>query len=131
MLSRAELKRISTARLQDADILLKARRYDGAMYLCGYAIELGLKLRICKTLHWPEFPETSADFKDLQSFKTHDFNALLRLSGIEATIKTLYLVEWSIVRQWKPELRYSKTKTISPQTATDRLTAAKLLLKAL
>ncbi|RCR70169.1 HEPN domain-containing protein [Larkinella punicea] len=50
MLLKADLKRIAQARLHDAKVLLDAGRYDGATYLCGYAIELGLKLRICKTL---------------------------------------------------------------------------------
>ena len=31
---------------------------------------------------------------------------LLRLSGIEAKIKLHFLVEWSVVVQWRPEARY-------------------------
>jgi hypothetical protein len=42
-----ELLKISQARLRDSDALLGAHRYDGAIYLCGYAIELALKARIC------------------------------------------------------------------------------------
>jgi len=44
MLSRADLKRIATERLADAEILLKAERYDGATYLRGYVVEMMLKL---------------------------------------------------------------------------------------
>jgi hypothetical protein len=36
--------------LIDAEVLLNAKRFDGSVYLCGYAIELGLKKRICETL---------------------------------------------------------------------------------
>lgn len=93
MIQRAELKRLAIARLADAETLSKAKRYDGAIYLCGYAIELGLKFRICKTLRWKAFPETSADFQGLMSFKTHELNTLLRLSGIEETVKLTYLAE--------------------------------------
>ena len=50
MIQTNDIKDIARARLQDADILLTSGRYDGAIYLCGYAIELALKARICQTL---------------------------------------------------------------------------------
>lgn len=50
MLTRAELTHIAQARLADAEALHQAGRYDGAVYLCGYAVEVGLKHRICVTL---------------------------------------------------------------------------------
>jgi len=34
---------------------------DGATYLCGYAVEVALKFRICLTLNWPEFPSTGGE----------------------------------------------------------------------
>jgi hypothetical protein len=131
MIDKAELRKIAAARLRDAQSLLVAGRYDGATYLCGYAIEIGLKLRICKTLRWRGFPETNAEFRDLQSFKTHDFDALLRLSGIENKIKSQYLVEWLTVKRWNPELRYSKTGSASSQATADFILATSTLLKFL
>lgn len=50
MISTQELKKIAAARLRDAEILYQGKRYDGAFYLCGYAVELTLKAKICKTL---------------------------------------------------------------------------------
>jgi len=50
MLDKKEINEIARARLEDAEVLFSARRYDGAVYLCGYAVELGLKSRICNTL---------------------------------------------------------------------------------
>ncbi len=50
MLDKKEVKKIARARLKDAEVLAASRRYEGAIYLCGYAVELGLKARICKTL---------------------------------------------------------------------------------
>ncbi|NLJ29092.1 MAG: HEPN domain-containing protein [Deltaproteobacteria bacterium] len=50
MIAINDLRKIAQARFKDADVLLKAWRYDGAIYLCGYAIELALKARICKIL---------------------------------------------------------------------------------
>jgi len=50
--SRSDLQKIARARLRDADVLYRAQRYDGAIYLCGYAVEIALKARICKALAW-------------------------------------------------------------------------------
>jgi hypothetical protein len=83
MITARNLRAIARARLRDARVLLRARRWDGAVYLCGYAVELALKARICQTLKWAGFPETPAEFKGLQSVKTHDLEMLLHLSGIE------------------------------------------------
>jgi HEPN domain-containing protein len=58
MIARDELRRIAWGRLRDAELLLNGGRYDGAAYLCGYAVELTLKARICRTLKWAGFPST-------------------------------------------------------------------------
>ena len=112
MIKLSDLETLSLARLEDAKALMEAERYDGAMYIAGYAIELALKARICKTLNWIEFPE-SPDYK---SFKIHKLDVLLHLSGIETVIKTDHLADWSLASQWNPENRY---KTITPVSKTD------------
>ncbi len=40
MISVAELDNIARARIEDAQALLTAGRFDGATYLCGYAFPL-------------------------------------------------------------------------------------------
>ncbi len=96
-------------RLREAKTLLNSSQFDGAIYLCGYAIELSLKAKICETLHWNEFPFTTNEFKAYQTFRTHDLDILLHLSGIESVIRGSYLSEWSIVSAWNPEDRYRMT----------------------
>ena len=56
MMRKTEIEEIVQARLQDAEVLFESSRYDGSVYLCGYAVELGLKARICRTLQWDEYP---------------------------------------------------------------------------
>jgi HEPN domain-containing protein len=124
----SQLRSIAKARLRDADVLLRAKRFDGAFYLCGYAVELALKSRICRTLGWSSFPETKSEFEGLQSIKTHDLERLLRFSGIEERIRRKYLSEWSEVVNWNPEKRYQAIGQSTPQQATDMLTSAKRLL---
>ena len=125
------LKSISRARLRDAKVLLEAKRYDGAVYLCGYAIELALKARICQTLKWAGFPETQQEFKGLASIKTHDLEILLRFSGIEPRIKQKYLPYWSVVLDWDPEKRYQRTGQVTQQEANDMISSAMKLLAAI
>ena len=101
-----DLLAIARARLDDVEVLLENDRADGAEYLCGYAIELALKARICRTLNWTGFPQTRKEFENFASFKTHKLEVLLSLSGQEQRIKTDHLWEWSAVEKWDPEARY-------------------------
>ncbi len=131
MISTIELKKIASARLKDAEVLYKDSRYDGAVYLCGYAIEITLKAKICKTLKWGGFPSTNAEFKGLQSFKTHSLELLLSLSGQEVKIKTGYLADWSIVVNWDSETRYSVIGTATKTDAFNIIESAKIIIRAL
>ncbi len=123
-----ELKSLSEGKLIDAAILLKEGRFDTAYYLCGYAIELALKRRICLTLDWDGFPKK--DFPDLGSFKTHKLAPLLTMSGFEKKIKKDYLSVWSVVVDWDPEIRYS-SQGVDQQVAEVMLALTKSLLEVL
>jgi len=126
-MEKIQIDRIVEARLIDAEVLLNSKRFDGSVYLCGYAIELGLKRRICETLKWNEYP-TSGKYS---TFKTHDLDVLLHLSGIEDNIKIHYLSEWSIVSQWNPEARYKPIGNIQETDAINMLVSAKEIIKNL
>jgi len=128
MIDTKDIKKIAKARLKDAEALLASRRYEGAIYLCGYAVELGLKARICKTLKWAGFPSTRKEFEGYQSFKTHDLDVLLHLTGIEGRIKTQLFAQWSAVAAWDPESRYNSIGKASPTDAHLMVSAAKSLL---
>jgi len=131
MLTRRQLQQIAKARLQDAEVLFQSRRYDGSIYLCGYAIEIGLKNKICKTLRWNDFPHTPGEFKDFQSFKTHKLDILIRLSGAESKIKINFLADWSVVAKWDPEARYQPIGTATRQEARSMIDSTKSILRQL
>lgn len=126
-MKKEEIEKIVQARIEDASILYEASRYDGSVYLCGYAIELGLKARICRTLQWDEYPTS----KKYQTFKTHDLDILLHLSGCEDKIKLKHMADWSIVAQWNPEARYNPIGKVQDSDAKDMLESTKELLKIL
>jgi HEPN domain-containing protein len=131
VISRTDLRRIARARLRDSEVLFEAARYDGAIYLCGYAIELALKTRICRVLNWPGFPATRAEFASYQSFRTHNLDVLLTLSGRERKVKSQYPAEWSTVVDWDPEMRYTTAGTASRRDALEMIEAARVLMRFL
>jgi hypothetical protein len=86
MIPVADMKSIARERLQDARALLSKERYDGAVYICGYAVEIALKARICRTLGWTGFPETNSEWADKKSLRTHDLAILRAFAGVEKVI---------------------------------------------
>lgn len=126
-MQKIEIEKIVQARIEDAEVLYKASRFDGSVYLCGYAMELGLKARICRTLQWDQYPTS----KEYSSFKTHDLDVLLHLTGLEDKIKVKYMAAWSIVAQWNPEARYNPIGNVKDSDAKDMLESTKELLRLL
>lgn len=114
-----QLAELAKERLADAKALYSAGRYDGAFYLCGYAVETGLKYRTCKALDWDVYYSEGNEYK---SFKTHKLGELLRFSGMEKQKNSLFLAEWLIITKWDSEIRYSSLK----QTRED----VKLMIEA-
>lgn len=128
MIQKNDLRKIARTRLKDADILMASKRYDGAVYLCGYAVELTLKARICRTLKWNGYPLTSKEFENYRSFRTHDLDILLHLTGLEKLIKTAYLAEWSHVAKWNPAARYQSIGTAKKDDTQLMISSAKILI---
>lgn len=131
MIPVGELDRIAQARLDDSKALLVAGRYDGASYLCGYAVEVALKARICRVLNWPEFPSTRGDFEGYRSFQTHELDVLLHLSGQEQRIKQQNFRDWNAVSLWNPESRYNVVGTSQRADTEAMIQGAQALLSAL
>ena len=77
-----ELWGLSQERLIDAKALYAAGRYEGAFYICGYAVEMGLKYKICKTLGWDEYP-VSEGGSGYKSFKTNKQELLALHTGLK------------------------------------------------
>lgn len=131
MIAVADLDGLAAARLEDAKILLGSNRFDGAVYMCGYAVEIALKARICRILNWPSFPMSQKEFQGLTSFRTHDLDVLLRLSGQEVRIKQHHFVDWNSVAVWNPEARYKPIGSATQPDAETIINAAHALLKVL
>ncbi len=48
-----QIEKLALERFQEANILFRAGKYDGAYYLSGYSIELALKAKICRRFGVP------------------------------------------------------------------------------
>jgi HEPN domain-containing protein len=112
-------------RLDEAEALYGAGCYDGCAYLCGYVVELALKAAVCSTLGVPEYPEKGSRLRE--SFKTHDFDDLKLLAGMEQafTANPTLLASWSVASKWKPERRYETKGTYGQVAAKAILDAVR------
>jgi hypothetical protein len=117
--NRRKLQELAKLRRRESAALLKARQFAGSYYLLGYAVECALKACIAKQTQKHDFPDRVI----AQKAHVHDLEQLLRLAGLEPTLKedmsgnrTLEL-NWAIVKDWKETCRYNSA--ISAAEARD------------
>ena len=126
LLDKATLQTNAVVRLADAQVLFDNGRYDGAAYICGYAVEFALKARIRETLRSATYPDR------IQGFKTHQLETLLFLTGQESHIKQNALPDWTfVVQNWRPEMRYEAAGTVLAANVQSLLDATSTLLSLL
>lgn len=124
MANHKELKAIAKSRLKAAKILLDHKDYDGAVYIMGYAMECCLKAIICKRLNLLQYPDKSGSRDKDNIFKTHKFDILLTLAGLESDFNINLSLEryenWSELTKWNTELRYEPIGTCN-ETDAERM----------
>ena len=131
MITRTDLRKTAREYLQSAELLRDDRKYDMAVYLSGYAIEIALKDRICRTLKWRGYPATSGEFSNFRSFQTHNLEVLLDLSAIEDRIIAVLGADWEIVAEWSPEQRYKPRGTYTKDDADTMISTSARALKVI
>jgi hypothetical protein len=62
-------------------------------------------------VNWTAFPTTGAEFAAYKSFRTHELEVLLRLSGREGHIKQDHYALWNVVAVWRADSRYNSIGT--------------------
>ena len=93
-------KQVAHVRLEDAAVLLHQKRYAGAIYLAGYAVECLLKWAVTEKHEYVYLPA---------ELEIHDLNKLLAEAGLKASLtqkERLEGVFLGLARSWGPELRY-------------------------
>ena len=89
--------------------MLRAKRWEGAYYLCGYAAECALKACVAKRTERHEFP----DRERIRASYTHNLTDLLTAADlkkehIEAMKDGRFAMNWVLVAQWSAESRYER-----------------------
>ena len=113
MITRSELKKLVDRRLRDAHVLISGRRYESAYYIAGYAVECAIKACIAKQFKRNTIP----DRRLVNETYKHDFENLLRTAGLFDRLEDDTKANpglgssWSVVKDWKPDVRYSTEKT--------------------
>lgn len=87
--------------LQDADVLLEGRRFDGAAYLAGYVVECVLKTLI-------QVETGGANRSHDLIFLRDQFDVLAIQAGIRTGrfLESLESLNSSEILGWKPDMRY-------------------------
>ena len=109
-MNRNDLRRLARIRLKEARALSEAQCFDGAYYLCGYAVECGLKACIAKATRRSEFP----DLEKVKASYTHNLTNLVKQAGLEAALQAEaasdpdFDLNWTIAKDWSEKARYAQ-----------------------
>lgn len=149
MIALRTLKYLTTQRLKDAEVLMAGRRYNGAVYLMGYALEFSLKRKLSNTLGFSRgFPESDGEMRhyytsqlaafnaistgislnQIKQIRNHKLSELLKFSGAEARIVASYYNDWVLVCSWDPENRYVR-QNWTARRASAFMNAARIILR--
>ena len=109
-MNRMELQQLAELRVQEAKCLLSASLYDGAYYLCGYAVECALKACIAKKTREHDFP----DLELVQGSYTYKLQKLIDVAGLEQVWRhhcdqnPTFRAYWNTVKDWRETGRYQR-----------------------
>ena len=93
-------KPVAQARLEDAEVLLRKKRFGGAVYLAGYAVECLLKWAVTEKRQCIYLPA---------ELETHDLGILLAEAGLKRSMdrnQRMQILFSGLAESWGPDLRY-------------------------
>ncbi|MFO7904770.1 MAG: hypothetical protein ACQESR_11225 [Planctomycetota bacterium] len=125
-MNRTELQQLSDDRIEDARVLLEAKRWPAAYYLAGYALECALKS--CVLAYIDRTGIIFEDKKYAQKRWTHDIEDLVRQAGLtierdKAADANITLGQhWSIAKDWSESSRYRLSTQLQAEKLFNALT---------
>lgn len=128
-ITKVELLHLADTRIDDAKALLDSGRPDGAYYLAGYAVELGLKAVIASQIKAEEVPD-----RNIRDFWSHDFSKLIKVAGIQEKLQDRlrasyddvfpdFEICWEIANEWSEASRYTLVGSIQANRAKNLIDA--------
>jgi HEPN domain-containing protein len=122
--NRTDLQQLAEQRLEDARVLFQNGRYSAADYLCGYAVECGLKASIAKRVNQYDFPPNATFSRDVY---THDLKELVKHADLAAqrdarmARSPQFKLNWEVVQEWSEKSRYENWTTQQAQELLDAI----------
>lgn len=114
--NRQHLQDLAEARAAEAGALIAAGLWDGAYYLAGYAVELGLKACILARVAGEGIIFDEGRMKFGEECWTHDLNELVGLAGLTPGLNSfrrgnpVRVKYWEAIKDWKPGSRYDRNR---------------------
>lgn len=125
-MNRTELQQLCEERIDDARVLLTAKRWPGAYYVAGYALECALKS--CVLAYVDRTGIIFEDKKYAQKCWTHDIEELVRQAGLaverdKAAGANLNLGQhWLTAKDWSESCRYRMSTQLHAEKLFNALT---------
>jgi hypothetical protein len=111
--NRIDFQKLADMRIEEAEALLKAKKWAGAYYLAGYAVECGFKACIAKKTKRHDYPDKDFAAKCY----THKVEQLVLQAGLQVTFQTARTadpdldVNWNVVKDWDESSRYQRKRS--------------------
>jgi hypothetical protein len=122
-----DLQRLAKERIGDAKALLATRRWSGAYYLAGYAVECALKACIAKLMKSEEFPDRNF----AEKCWTHHLPQLVILAGLKSAFDLALKADpdlrnsWDTVKDWNESSRYGRVPKSDAEELYEAITDKK------
>lgn len=108
-MNRTDFRQLALCRLEEAEVLLRTRKFSGAYYLAGYAIECALKARLAKQTKRHDFPPEPNYVRDIY---THNLQQLLDKANLQKVFEVekardpQFAINWNVIKDWTEKSRY-------------------------
>lgn len=112
-MNRIDFQKLAEIRIEEAEALLKAKKWAGAYYLAGYAVECGLKACVAKKTKRHDYPDK--DF--VVKCYTHKVEQLVDQAGLRLVFQAARSVNpnldlnWTVVKDWDEKARYERKRS--------------------
>jgi HEPN domain-containing protein len=126
-MNRVELQQLANDRILDAKALIASKRWAGAYYLAGYAVECAVKACIAKLMKSEEYPDKSF----AEKCWTHNLPQLISLAGLKTDFDAAMqadpdlLENWDTVKEWNESSRYARKSKADAEDLYESITDKK------
>ncbi len=112
-MNRIDFQKLADIRIEEAPVLVKAKKWAGAYYLAGYAVECSFKACIAKRTKRHDYPDKDFTAKCY----THKLEQLVVQAALQTAFGTArnadpdLEVNWTVVKDWDEKARYERKRS--------------------